>query len=214
MFGMRYVFYEVTRNLLPFHYEAFRNSNKQLTVVATDMRDGKAFYKTIGDIEDDNEMLYLCASAAIPMASTAVRVDGRVLMDGGASDSIPIEYSMGKGNENNVVVVTRCRGYRARKGPLSNMPYLLYPRHRAFARTVANRFGYYNKSLDILDEQEAAGNAVVLYPSRPVEVDRFERDPEKMLALYQNGCDDAMAVRDKLRDFLKDSETVDIDPAR
>jgi len=210
MFGMKYVFFDVTRKYLPFDYDAFKNSDKKLTIVATNIEDGKAFYKVVDDLDDDHQMLYLCASAAIPMASTIVDVDGHRLMDGGASDSIPIEYSMSKGNEKNVVVVTRNKGYRAKKSVFSNIAYLRYPRHRQFAHTVANRFGYYNRSLEIIDEQERQGNAIVFYPSKPIEVTRFEKDPGKMLALYQNGYDDGIAMKERLYSFLESSENVDI----
>ncbi len=211
-FGMDFVFYEVPRKLLPFDYKTFRESQKVLTIVATNVADGKPFYKSVHDVDDDKQMRYVCASAAIPMASTMFRIDGNILMDGGASDSIPIEYSMSRGNEKNVVVVTRNRGWRAKKSIFSNIAYLRYPTHRAFAHAVANRFEYYNHSLDILKAQEEAGTAIVLYPSRPLEVSRFEKDPEKLLALYDNGYADAMALRLKLYSFLEGSTNVHISP--
>lgn len=210
VFGMHYVFYEVTRNLLPFNYQAFNASDKKLTIVATNVRDGKPFYRVIGNLDDDNEMKYLCASAAIPMASTIVRVDGHKLMDGGASNSIPIEYSVSKGNTKNVVVVTRNRGYRANKSVLSNFAFIRYPRYRNFAHTVANRFDYYNKSLDILEQLESSGEAIVLYPSRPIKAVRFEKNPDVLLETYQNGYEDAIAIQDILYSFLKGSANVDI----
>ncbi|HBU12084.1 MAG TPA: patatin family protein [Clostridiales bacterium] len=213
-FGMRYVFYEVPRIHLPFDYETFKNSNKKLTIVATNFKDGTPFYKVLGDLSDDNEMQYLCASAAIPIASTVVRVDGRKLMDGGASDSIPIAYSLKKGNAKNVVVVTRNKGWRAQKGPASNLVYLRYPFHRKFARAVANRFDYYNKSLDMAAEQEERGDAIVFYPSRPIEAVRFEKDPVKLLKLYQNGYDDAIDKKERLLAFLRGSETVELENTR
>lgn len=211
-FGMDFVFYEVPRKLLPFDYKTFRESKKVLTIVATNVEDGRPFYKEIHDVDDDVQMRYVCASAAIPMASTMFHIDGHTLMDGGASDSIPIEYSMGRGNAKNVVVVTRNRGWRAKKSAFSNLAYLRYPNHRAFARAVANRFEYYNHSLDILKNQEENGNAIVLYPSRPLEVSRFEKDPQKLLALYDNGYEDTMAMSSQLLAFLAGSANVYIEP--
>ncbi len=210
-FGMDFVFYEVPRRLLPFDYKTFRESEKVLTIVATNVESGQPFYKEIHDVDDDVQMRYVCASAAIPMASTMFRIDGNILMDGGASDSIPIEYSMGRGNEKNVVVVTRNRGWRAKKSAFSNFAYIRYPNHRTFARTIANRFEYYNHSLDLLKAQEEQGSAIVLYPSRPLDVSRFEKDPRKLLALYDNGYEDALALRNEMQSFLADSSNVYID---
>ncbi len=209
-FGMEYVFYEVPKVHLPFDYDAYKESPKELTIVATDVRTGKPLYKTVDDVSEDDKMQYLCASAAIPIASKIVKIDGHKLMDGGASDSIPIQYSLNKGNTKNVVVVTRNKGYRANKTAINNFAYLRYPFHRKFAHTVANRATQYNRSLDVLEREEKAGNAIVIYPSRPITADRFEKDPNKLVALFENGYDDATAVKDKLYAFLNDSETVDI----
>jgi len=206
-FGMQFVFYEVPRSLVPFDYDTYNNSPQKLTAVATDVETGKPFYMQIGNISE--EMDCICASSAIPMASRIVHTRGRKLMDGGASDSIPIEYSLGKGNTKNVIVLSRNEGYRAKKGKLSFFPYLFYPKYRAFAHAVANRFDYYNKSIEICEEQERAGDAIIIRPSMKLESSyRFERDPEKLKLLYQNGYEDAMRIRDRLLSFLSGSDNV------
>lgn len=209
-FGMKYVFYEVTRNIIPFDYDRFKNSKKRLTIVATNVEDGKPFYKQLTDLEQDADMKYLCATAAIPMASTIVKVEGYKLMDGGASDSIPIEYSLAKGNAKNIIVLTRCEGFRHQKSRLSWFPYLRYPAHRAFAHTVATRWQYYNKSIEIAQQQERAGNALIIRPTKPIIAGRMEKDPAKLSAQYQVGYNDAMAMRDKLLAFADGLENVEL----
>ncbi|MGI6152898.1 MAG: patatin-like phospholipase family protein [Christensenellaceae bacterium] len=211
-FGMQFVFYEVPQKLIPFDYDTYAASPQKLTIVATNFEDGKPFYKEVPDMRQD--MIYICATSAIPMASRVIRVDGHQLMDGGASDSIPIEYSMRQGNAKNVVVLTRNEGFRAKKSKLSFMPHLFYPRHRAFAGTVANRAGYYNKSLDICEAQQQEGNAIVIRPVKPLTVDRFERDPQKLAALYYEGYNDTMAKKEELLTFLSGSDNVNITPPR
>ncbi|MBC5646962.1 patatin-like phospholipase family protein [Christensenella tenuis] len=209
-FGMKYVFYEVTRNIIPFDYDTFKNSRKKLTIVATNVKDGKPFYKQLSDLNNDADMKYLCATAAIPMASTIVKVDGHQLMDGGASDSIPIEYSLSKGNTKNIIVLTRCAGFRHEKGKMNWFPYIRYPSHREFAYTIANRYQYYNKSIEIAEQQEREGNALIIRPSRPIIAGRMEKNPKKLSAQYQVGYDDTMAMRDKLLVFADGLENVDL----
>ena len=41
---------------------------------------------------------------------------------------------------------------------------------------------------------EEEGNAIVIRPQRPIEVDRMERDTAKLLALYQEGYDCAAQI--------------------
>lgn len=207
-FGMKYVFYEVTRNIIPFDYEAYKNSPKKLTIVATNVDDGKAFYHQLNDLNCDADMKYLCASAAIPMASTIVKADGYKLMDGGASDSIPIEYSLRKGNRKNVIVLTRNEGFTHQKSRMSWYAYLRYPTHRAFARTIANRYQYYNESLRIAEQQEKDGSAIIIRPTQPIIAGRMEKDPQKLSAQYQVGYDDAIAKKESLLAFLTDTDNV------
>lgn len=209
-FGMKYVFYEVTRNIIPFDYNGFKNSGKKLTIVATDVETGKPFYKQLSDLDNDADMKYLCATAAIPMASTIVKVDGHKLMDGGASDSIPIEYSLAKGNVKNIIVLTRCAGFQHKKSRMSWFPYVRYPAHREFAHTIANRYRYYNKSIEITKQQERDGNALIIRPSKPIIAGRMEKDPGKLSAQYQVGYDDAIAMKDRLLPFLRGLENVEL----
>lgn len=56
--------------------------------------------------------MYLQASCSIPMFANIVEVDGYKLVDGGVSDSIPIEYALKQGCNKNIVVLTRDRTYR------------------------------------------------------------------------------------------------------
>lgn len=207
-FGMKYVFYDVTRNIIPFDYDKFKTSRKKLTVVATNVADGKPFYKQLSDLNNNTDMKYLCATAAIPMASTIVKVEGHQLMDGGASDSIPIEYSLSKGNTKNIIVLTRCAGFRQEKGKMNWFPYVRYPTHREFAHTIANRYLYYNKSIEIAEQQEYEGNALIIRPSKPIIAGRMEKDPKKLAAQYQVGYDDAVAMKDRLLSFTQGLENV------
>lgn len=201
-FGMKYVFYEVTRNIVPFDYAAFKASDQKLTIVATNVADGKPFYHQLHDLNDDADMKYLCATAAIPMASTIVKVDGHRLMDGGASDSVPIEYSLRTGNTKNIIVLTRNEGFRHHRSKMSWFAYVRYPFSRAFAHTVANRHIYYNKSVELAEQQEREGNAFIIRPTKPIIAGRMEKDPEKLSAQYQVGYDDAIAKREALERFL------------
>ena len=209
-FGMKYVFYEVTRNIIPFDYDAFCDSKQKLTIVATNVEDGTPFYHQLNDLTNDSDMKYLCATAAIPMASPIVKVDGHKLMDGGASDSIPIEYSMKKGNSKNIIVLTRCEGFQQHRSKMPWFPYVRYPSHRQFAHTIANRYAYYNESIQIAERQEKEGKAIIIRPTKPIIAGRMEKDPAKLTAQYHVGYDDAMAQKEKLLAFLRGVENVTI----
>ncbi|MEG2882914.1 MAG: DUF6363 domain-containing protein, partial [Christensenella sp.] len=71
-----------------------------------------------------------------------------------------------------------------------------------------NRSVYYNKSIEIAEQQERDGNAVIIRPTRPIIAGRMEKDPHKLTAQYNVGYNDAMAQKERLLSFLRDSENV------
>lgn len=60
-------------------------------IVASDCNTGKPVYKELNTC-DANELTWMRASASMPLASRVVKVDGYELLDGGITDSIPLQY--------------------------------------------------------------------------------------------------------------------------
>ncbi len=208
MFGRKFVFYDVPNIHLYFDYDAYKNSKIKLTAVATNVITGKPFYKKIDDIS--TQMHYVCASAAIPLASTIVKADGCKLLDGGTSDSIPIEHSISMGNNKNVIVLTRKSDYRAKKSKFAFMFHLRYLPYQKFAKVAANRYEYYNKSLEIANKEEMEGNAIIIRPKKPLIADKFTKDPKILGDLYKDGYNDVMEIKEQLLNFLSDCSNVEI----
>ena len=50
------------------------------------------------------------ASVSLPFITKPVRYNGRILMDGGISDPVPLRKSIKDGNARNVVILTRPKG--------------------------------------------------------------------------------------------------------
>ena len=53
----------------------------------------------------------------------------------------------------------------------------------------------YNEQVGKVERLESEGKLVVIRPHRPIEVDRMERNVDKLLALYQEGYDLAAKVK-------------------
>ena len=60
----------------------------------------------------------------------------------------------------------------------------------------------YNDLMDRMDRLEEEGRIFVLRPGRPVDVGRFEGDTKKLLALINEGREDARAALPALREYL------------
>lgn len=202
VFGLKYVFDELPNGALPLDFEAADRSGIEFTVVATDCRTGLPFYKKIDRMREGME--YLMASSAVPLVSRIFRLHGEKLLDGGASDSIPVEKSIADGNEKNIIVLTKSEGYSLREPTRASrlLTSLMYGRYPAFKASLLTRHESYNKSLALVERLEREGKALLLRPSRPMPVGKFEKDRDRLIALYDTGYEDARSRDAEIRNFI------------
>jgi predicted patatin/cPLA2 family phospholipase len=206
-FGIDFIFRTIPDELLPFDYDEFQNSDMKMTAVCTDYKTGKAVYVLIDDLR--NKLDYVIASSSLPLASKVVKVDNLELLDGGVVDPIPVKHSLDKGFDLQVLVLTRDVNYRKSKSLSNRIVATKFRRHKAFAYTLKNRHVYYNDSLDIIKELEDAKKAIVIRPSRPVFIERFEKDPIKLKQLYDLGYQDAKAKYEVIIKTCQDCDNIE-----
>jgi predicted patatin/cPLA2 family phospholipase len=190
-FGARFVYRTVPDELLPYDYGAFVNSPQTLYSVVTNVETGLAEYVPLGDLRQD--MVWVQASASLPLLSRTVKLGGKKYLDGGIADSIPLAKSVADGNTRNVLVLTRHDGYRKAQSK-SKLIRLRYGKYPEFVRAAEERHTAYNAALAFAEEQSAAGRAVIIRPKAEVTLGRLEKDPEKLNALYDLGYADAKAA--------------------
>lgn len=206
IFGMDFLFEEIPNKLVPFDYEAYYNSNMHLTIVVTNCETGQPEYLDGGHRTLVNR--YLRASSSIPMFAPVVEIEGKKYLDGGTSDSIPIQFAKSKGNDKLIVVVTRNEGYVKKAEPFRwaySKQYKAYPK---LVETIHNRHRMYNDTLETLSELEDKGEAIVIRPSKPILIGRFEKDVEKLRTLYEEGYEDAKALYEQIKNFCIDCDNV------
>ena len=81
-----------------FDYESYEKNPMDFYVVCTDINSGKPVYhKYLG--KDDHGLDWIRASASMPLVSHIVEIDGMQMLDGGISDSIPVEFFRSIGYE-------------------------------------------------------------------------------------------------------------------
>ena len=86
-----FCYHELPEILDVYDYDTF-NKNKEHTdfyVVCSDVEKGKPVYAKLHDMKRD--IGYIQASASLPYVSKFVELDGRKLLDGGCTDSVPVE---------------------------------------------------------------------------------------------------------------------------
>lgn len=201
IYNTEFCYGEVPCQLDVFDFDAYEKNPMEFYVVCTDVETGKAVYhKHTG--RNDHGFDWIRASASMPLVSHMVEIDGRKLLDGGIADSIPLPYFQSIGYDRNVVVLTQPLGYQ--KKPNSLMPLIRrrYRQYPKLAETMERRHIQYNKSLQHIAQEEAAGHIFVLRPQAALPVGRIEKDPKKLTAAYEMGRTAAESRLPALTQFL------------
>jgi len=138
----------------------------------------------------------------MPLASRVVELDGRKLLDGGVSDSIPLEYAEHEaGYERNVVILTQPLGYQkkhSRLMPLMRIGLRKYPR---MVEAMDRRHLMYNAQLEYVKEAEQEGRCLVIRPDDYLPIGHVCHDPELMERIYQTGRRTGEQRIDEIKEF-------------
>ena len=84
------------------------------------------------------------ASMSLPFISNIVEFRDNYLLDGGISDAIPIKKSIEDGNEKNVIILTRHKGYRKKPSKTTKLAKKIYAEYPNLIEAMANRHLMYN----------------------------------------------------------------------
>lgn len=201
--GNEFCYHEIPEKLDPYDNEAFLRSNMEFYSVCTNLETGEPEYIRMKDMTQDID--YLRASASMPYVSRIVEKDGMKLLDGGCSDSIPVQAFMDMGFEKNVVVLTRPLDYR-KKPEKKGLARLLYRKYPKFVKRLEERPEEYNKTVEDIKKLEEEGHAFVIRPSRPLEIGRMSHDVKEIIRTYERGRSDAFDCLEEMKAWMKANE--------
>lgn len=200
LFGMDFLFNTVPNELDPFDYDTFLSSPTEFVVGVTDVCLGRPDYFTKEAIDYDSTVL--CASSSIPCFSPMVSFRGKQYLDGGTSDPIPFKKALADGCDRLVVVLTRDRKYRKQREKLRPLYRMMYRDYPALIELLDRRYLIYNRTLDDLHALEDEGKALVIAPKNPLEIDRFEKKPQRLSAAARLGYHDVISAEKQIKAFL------------
>ena len=186
------LFYEFPQRISPYDYKALAENSAQLEIVTTSCRSGKACYYEEKNIPD-RVIDIVKASSSLPFVAPISYIDGNPMLDGGISDSIPLLRARQQGYDNNLVVLTRNKGYRKPSKP-TKVPPFFYRKYPELRKAIKERNSLYNSQLSLIEQLEDENNLTVIRPQKPIVVDRMERDTQKLLDLYNEGYECAAAI--------------------
>jgi predicted patatin/cPLA2 family phospholipase len=201
VFGMDFVFHQIPNTLVPFDWKNFVDSPARFTAVCTDCETGRAeYFEKRPELTAEEFYTTLEASSSMPYAAPIVSYNGKKYLDGAIADAIPLEKAFSEGFARNVVVLTNPAGYRKKQDP-HPPDRLFYFGRKKLIEALKTRVARYNRSLEHVEAEAQAGRAILIRPSKDLNVSRVEKNREKLERLYELGYQDAKETL-KNREFL------------
>lgn len=198
--GADFCYHELPEKLDVYDNEAFKRCGVPFYVVCTNVETGKPEYLRITDMFEQVDSMR--ASASLPYFSRMVDICGKKYLDGGCTDSIPVQAFREMGYDRNVVILTQPADYR-KKPELSAMARIVYRKYPALAQALCSRHLAYNQTLEQIRQLEESGEVFVIRPEKALQIGRMEKDPQNVERVYYIGRADAKRHLDSLRSWLE-----------
>jgi len=194
-----FAFYELPYKLDVFDNETFKKAETDFYVVMTNVESGKPEYVLIEDAFA--QMEYLRATSALPFASKIIEINGKKYLDGGISDSIPIDFCESLGYDKIIAVLTRPEGaYKEDKlGFLYKLVYRKYPN---LVNSLLNMATDYEKVLAKIKDLENKGKIFVVRPPEVLKIGRLEKNRDKIQKVYDTGLNTGLKELNNIVKYL------------
>lgn len=194
-------------HVVPYEYDifdtqTFEQNPMRFTVVCTDVLTGQAVYHDIDHV-DYEELEWLRASASMPLASKVVKVQGHQLLDGGVSDSIPLEYYERQGFDRNVVILTQPKGFMKEPNKLMPVMRIALRKYPKMLKAMDERHVMYNHELDYVAEAERQGRCLVIRPDGKIPIGHISHNPDEMRHVYEMGRTIGERYIEQIKEFYK-----------
>jgi predicted patatin/cPLA2 family phospholipase len=187
---LAYLVDHVIRKRVPLSVEALQKAPTKFFIVLTDCHTGEPVYFHVCD---DRVFAALRATSSMALATRGFDyVDGQPYADGGVADPIPLRRAIQDGATDITVVLTHNPAFRLKPVPRW-MGKLAYPEWPQVARVwTARQNVNYNAALDLMKQPPAGIRLRVFRPLRPLPVDSFTVEPDRIAAALALGRDEAL----------------------
>ena len=194
-----FAFYEIPFKLDVFDQEKFKESKIDFHVVMTNIENGQAEYILIEDVFE--QMEYLRATSALPFASKIIEINGKKYLDGGISDSIPIDYCESLGYDKIILILTRPEDAH-KNDKLSFLYKLVYRKYPNLVERLINMGKDYEIVLKKIKDLENKNKIFVIRPPQVLKIGRLEKNEDKIQNVYDIGLNTGKNKTDNLLKYL------------
>ena len=199
-FNLEFIFDTIPERYIPFDYSTFFSSPVQIHVGATNLLTGRCDF--FGKDQMDKKLFPARASAALPLFSYILYLNGVPYLDGGIACPIPIARSVRDGNKKHVIILTRNASF-VRK-PTSHMHLIrqVYRQYPNFIATEEKRHLIDRRQRSSCALLSKTGQAFVLQPQQPLTISAMRADEQSLRELYIQGYEEAKEAFPQLMEFL------------
>jgi rssA protein len=195
-----FTYYKLPFQLDVFDNKTFKESPINFFATVTNIETGEAEFVKIKDAYKQMETLR--ATSALPFISEIIEVGDKKYLDGGISNSIPIDFFEKQDFDKVIVILTRPITYRKEK--TTGIQYkLFYKKYPKLVEKLENRYKEYNDTVDKIVELEKEGKLFVIRPSENITIKRLEKDIEKLQKVYDLGLKDGNNIIEDLKQYLE-----------
>ena len=194
-----FAFYEIPFKLDVFDQEKFKQSKIDFYVVMTNVESGKPEYVLIKDVF--KQMEYLRATSALPFASKIIEINGKKYLDGGISDSIPIDYCESLGYDKIILVLTSPENTH-KEDKLNFLYKLVYRKYPNLVERLINMGKDYEIVLKKIKDLENENKIFVIRPPKVLKIGRLEKNEDKIQNVYDIGLNTGIKEKDNLLKYL------------
>ena len=162
LYGADFCYRELPDELDVFDRKAFRENPMAFYVGATDVLTGKIVYHLCRDGETE-DLLWMRASASMPVVSRPVTIGNAAYLDGGISDPVPLFYLQSLGFDRHVAILTQPRGYRKTESRATGLVCDLLRGYPAIEEDLRKRHTLYNAQMERIEEGSISLPRTVAY---------------------------------------------------
>lgn len=186
LYGADFCYHKLPEELDIFDKKTFAEDPMEFYAVATDVVTGKPVYMLLSDGEDE-DLEWIRASASMPLASRVVNINGQLLLDGGITDSIPLEFMEKQGCTKNLVILTQPESYTKHQYKQFKVIAAALHKYPALVQALKDRPAMYNAQKAYVKVREDEGSAFVLRPPEALNISPLEKNPDELLRVYDTG---------------------------
>lgn len=201
LYGAEFCYHRLPEELDVMDAKTYTEDPARFIVVCTDVNTGKPVYHDVPDLSYDS-LEWMRASASMPLASRVVHVGGYDLLDGGISDSIPVQYALDQGYDRIVVVLTQPRDYVKQPAGHERLLRFALRKYPKICEDLLVRHQKYNQTKALIDRLEQENRIFPIYPEQALAIGKTEHDVRTINRVYREGRGAAEHVMPALLEYM------------